>query len=79
MIILDVDPNIVRPGLTPLFITLLLAAAMVFLYLSMRKQFRKIRTPDDVADSTENGAAESDDATNPAEESAPERLPGPSD
>jgi len=79
MIILDVDPNIVRPGLTPLFITLLLAGAMVFLYLSMRKQFRKIRTPDDVADSTYNGAAESDDATHPAEESAPERLPGPSD
>ena len=31
MIILDVDPNIVRPGLTPLFITLLLAAAMCVL------------------------------------------------
>ena len=52
MILLDVDPNIVRPGWTPLFVVLLLAAAMVFLYLSMRKQFRKIRTPDDVADET---------------------------
>jgi hypothetical protein len=79
MIILDVDPNIVRPGLTPLFITLLLAAAMVFLYFSMRKQFRKIRTPDDVADNAENGATDNDDATNPAEESARERLPGTSD
>ena len=79
MIVLDVDPNIVRPGLTPLFITLLLAAAMVFLYFSMRKQFRKIRTQDDVADNAENGATDNDDATNPAEESARERLPGTSD
>jgi len=79
MIVLDVDPNIVRPGLTPLFITLLLAAAMVFLYFSMRKQFRKIRTPDDVAANAENGATDNDDATNPAEESARERLPGTSD
>jgi hypothetical protein len=66
MILLDVDPNVVQPGWTPLFITLLLAAAMVFLYFSMRKQFRKIRTPDDIA----KEAKES--------ESAPERPPGTS-
>ena len=60
MILLDVDPNIVRPGWTPLFVVLLLAAAMVFLYFSMRKQFRKIRTPDDVAD---EAAEEADDPT----------------
>jgi len=58
MILLDVDPNIVRPGWTPLFVVLLLAVAMVFLYLSMRKQFRKIRTPDDAADQTEDSASE---------------------
>jgi hypothetical protein len=58
MILLDVDPNIVRPGWTPLFVVLLLAVAMVFLYLSMRKQFRKIHTPDDVADRTEDSASE---------------------
>ncbi|HVD54666.1 MAG TPA: hypothetical protein VNC13_10855 [Propionibacteriaceae bacterium] len=58
MILLDVDPNIVRPGWTPLFVVLLLAVAMVFLYLSMRKQFRKIHTPDDVADHTEDSASE---------------------
>jgi hypothetical protein len=62
MILLDVDPNVVQPGWTPLFITLLLGAAMVFLYLSMRKQFRKIRTPDDSAENTED--------------SSPERPPG---
>jgi hypothetical protein len=58
MILLDVDPNIVRPGWTPLFVVLLLAVAMVFLYLSMRKQFRKIRTPDDAVDHTEDSASE---------------------
>ena len=63
MILLEVDPNIVRPGWTPLFVVLLLAAAMVFLYFSMRKQFRKIRTPDD-------------EATDQAEDSESERQPG---
>ena len=58
MILLDVDPSVVQPGWTPLFITLLLGAAMVFLYLSMRKQFRKIRTPDDIAKEAEDSASE---------------------
>jgi hypothetical protein len=52
MILLEVDPNVVKPGWTPLLVTLLLLGAMVFLYLSMRKQFRKIRTPED--DETDN-------------------------
>ena len=68
MILLDVDPNIVKPGWTPLFVVLLLAAAVVFLYFSMRKQFRKIRTPDDVAD----------EATEDAEDSTSEHRPGTS-
>jgi hypothetical protein len=63
MIFLDVDPNIVRPGWAPLFVVLLLAAAMVFLYFSMRKQFRKIRTP-------------GDETANHAEGSESERQPG---
>ena len=62
MSLLDVDPNVVQPGWTPLFVTLLLGAAMVFLYFSMRKQFRKIRTPDDAPEN--------------ADESSPERPPG---
>ncbi|HEY6812777.1 MAG TPA: hypothetical protein VI074_08800 [Propionibacteriaceae bacterium] len=68
MILLDVDPNVVKPGWTPLFVVLLLAVAMVFLYLSMRKQFRKIRTPDDAADQA--------DTADQAEDSASERQPG---
>ncbi|MFP5282865.1 MAG: hypothetical protein ACLGIF_05375 [Actinomycetes bacterium] len=47
MIWLEVDPNLVRPGWMPLLIILLLGVVMVFLYLSMRKQFRKINLPDE--------------------------------
>ena len=59
MILLDVDPNIVKPGWTAFLVVLLLGIALVFLYLSMRKQFRKIRTPDDEAsDGAEDSAAQ---------------------
>jgi hypothetical protein len=40
-----------------LLVILLLAGAMVLLYLSMRKQFRKIRTPED--GESENNAEDS--------------------
>ena len=43
MILLEVDPNLVKPGWMPLIITILLILAMVFLFFSMRKQFRKIK------------------------------------
>jgi protein-S-isoprenylcysteine O-methyltransferase Ste14 len=59
MILLDVDPNVVKPGWAALIVVLLLGIAMVFLYLSMRKQFRKIRVPeDDAADNAERAASE---------------------
>jgi hypothetical protein len=59
MILLEVDPNWVKPGWMLLLVILLLAGAMVFLYLSMRKQFRKIRTSeDDEPDSAEESASE---------------------
>ncbi len=45
MIVLEVDPTTVRPGWTALIVVVLLAAAMVLLYLSMRRQFRKISIP----------------------------------
>ena len=67
MTLLEVDPNAVQPGWTALVVVLLLAGAMVLLYLSMRKQFRKIRIPDDTADN---------DAADAAAESPPERKPG---
>jgi hypothetical protein len=64
MILLEVDPNWVKPGWMLLLIILLLAGAMVFLYLSMRKQFRKIRVPED-------------DESDNAEDSPSERPPSP--
>jgi hypothetical protein len=42
MMLLDIDPNLVKPGWTPLLITIVLAAVMVLLFLSMRRQFGKI-------------------------------------
>jgi hypothetical protein len=50
MILLELDPDVVKPGWTPLIITLLLGIAMVLLFLSMRKQFRKINIPGEKAD-----------------------------
>lgn len=40
--LLDLDPNIVKPGWIPLLITIAMAAVLVLLFLSMRKQFRRI-------------------------------------
>jgi hypothetical protein len=50
VIFLELDPNVVKPGWTALVVTVLLAVAMVFLYLSMRRQFRKINIPPDGTD-----------------------------
>ena len=46
MTLLEIDPNVVKPGWTPLIITLLLAGAMVLLFRSMRRQFGKINVPE---------------------------------
>ena len=40
--LLDLDPNVVKPGWTPLLITIALAAVMVVLFFSLRRQFRKL-------------------------------------
>ena len=42
MMVWELDPNWVKPGWTPLLITLALAVALVLLFFSMRRQFRKI-------------------------------------
>ncbi len=78
----DVDPNVVKPGWTPLFITILLALAMVGLFVSMRRQFRRIDTnraaggfggPDDAARPGEAGPAE--DAQDAPQDAGPESRP----
>ena len=45
MILLELDPDVVKPGWTPLIVTVLLGIALVLLFLSMRRQFRKISIP----------------------------------
>lgn len=57
LVVLAVDPNLVRPGWSPLVVTLLLGAVLFFLARSMMRQFRKIDVPadsdaSDVGDST---------------------------
>jgi hypothetical protein len=42
LVALEVDPSTARPGWAALVVVLLLAVAMVFLFFSMRRQFRKI-------------------------------------
>jgi len=42
MMLLELDPNIVKPGWTPLLITVGLALVMVLLFRSMRRQFRRV-------------------------------------
>ncbi|MFC7622441.1 hypothetical protein [Microlunatus sp. GCM10028923] len=45
MIALELDPNLVKPGWTALIIVIVLAAIMVFLFISMMRQMRKIKVP----------------------------------
>ena len=67
MILLEVDPNWVKPGWMLLVTILLLAAAMVFLYRSMRKQFRKIHVPeDDESDDNAEGSPSERPPTTPS-------------
>lgn len=47
MMLLDIDPNLVKPGWTPLVILIVLALIMTLLFFSMMKQFRKINVPGD--------------------------------
>ena len=42
LVALEVDPSAARPGWAALVVVLLLAVAIVFLFFSMRRQFRKI-------------------------------------
>ena len=47
MMLLEVDPNLVRPGWTPLVVIVLLGIVLFFLGRSMLKQFRRIDVPAD--------------------------------
>ncbi|HEY5787372.1 MAG TPA: hypothetical protein VIT65_21620 [Microlunatus sp.] len=70
MMLLEVDPNLVRPGWTPLVVIVLLGIALFFLGRSMMKQFRRIDVPADHL-----GDPVTKDAVAPAAESSTERTP----
>ncbi len=81
MFLLDLDPNVVKPGWTALVITILLALALVLLYLSMRRQFRKINIPGDETGETdvEPSDVEPSDVEPADVEPAEGDAPAPSD
>jgi hypothetical protein len=41
-ILFELDPNVVKPGWTPLLILIGLAVVMALLFRSMRRQFRRV-------------------------------------
>ena len=76
MFLLDLDPNVVKPGWTALVITILLALALVLLYFSMRRQFRKINIPGDETDVEQSDVEPSDVEPSDAEPSDGEMADG---
>ena len=58
MSVLELDPNVVQPGWTPLIITVLLGIAIVLLFFSMRRQVRKINIPSDETDQPDQAPVE---------------------
>jgi hypothetical protein len=77
MILLEVDPDLVKPGWTPLIITVLLGIAVVLLFVSMRRQFRKISIPreDEVDDVEAPPADESSGETRDASAATTNEAP----
>ncbi|HZA74721.1 MAG TPA: hypothetical protein VE476_17655 [Propionibacteriaceae bacterium] len=70
MTLLELDPDVVKPGWTPLIVTVLLGIAVVLLFFSMRRQFRKISIPRE---------DEADESTPPPSEDAPKREDPPTE
>ena len=64
MMLLEVDPNLVRPGWTPLLVIVVLGIALFFLGRSMLKQFGRIDVPaDHLTDPAAGTEAAGSDAT----------------
>ena len=68
MILLDLDPNVVKPGWIPLLITVGLALVMVLLFRSMRRQFSRVHAnfPDPRAGSPTSAAPAEERTDHPA-------------
>lgn len=80
MILLEVDPNLVRPGWGALVVTSFLALAIVLLFISMRRQFRKINIeptePEEPEESEESEESEEFEAAKDSEANSTEPTPG---
>ena len=71
MVLFDLDPNVVRPGWTPLLITLGLGVIIVLLFRSMRRQFRRIDVSQSQPSVVDPPAAGPEGAGTPPAEAAP--------
>lgn len=69
-----IDPNVAKPGWTPLLITGLLLLALTFLFFSMRKQIGKIQIPRSGSEDTESegGSTSVEDGTPPEKATRPD-------
>jgi hypothetical protein len=79
MIVWEVDPNLVRPGWTPLLVVVVLGIALFFLGRSMLRQFGKIDVPADHDPAAAAGPADVTPAGDPDvhEPPAADRRGGP--
>jgi hypothetical protein len=77
MVVLEVDPNLVRPGWTPLVVVVLLGIVLFFLARSMIKQFGKIDVPADHDPATSAAGAAPEAQRNVAERSVTQRAGNP--
>jgi hypothetical protein len=66
LVLLDVDPGIVKPGWTALLVTVFIGAALLLLYFSLRRQVRKIESDLPYSDEVDGAAAGTAEPAPPA-------------
>jgi hypothetical protein len=72
IVLMDVDPSIVKPGWTALLVTVFIGAALLLLYFSLRRQVRKIDPDLPYSDEVDGGVAESAGGADPAPPAVPD-------
>lgn len=61
LVLMDVDPGIVKPGWIALLVTVFIGAALLLLYFSLRRQVRKIDPDLPYADEADGAVADDAD------------------
>jgi hypothetical protein len=72
LVLLDVDPSVVKPGWTPLLVTVFIGAGLLLLYFSLRRQVRKISPDLPYSDEVEGVVADAADRPEPVPPAAPD-------